>query len=75
MIGTHSLIDPVASMPQIASEPNPFCQTSTMSPQTAATESRLRTTAFSGRMSERKARASSRNVRAAIRAIMSGKLP
>ena len=65
----------VASMPQIASEPQPCCQTRTISPHAAPTDSRLRITAFSGMISERKARASSRKVRPAITAITSGKLP
>ena len=51
-------------MPQIASEPKPCCQTSTIRPHAAATESRFRRTALSGRTSERNARASSRNVSA-----------
>ena len=62
-------------MPQMASEPQPCCQTMTISPKAAPTDSRFRTTALSGMISERKARASSRNVRPAIRAMTSGKLP
>jgi hypothetical protein len=73
MIGIHSLTHPVAAMPQIASVPIPFCQTSTITPHAAATESRFRTTAWSGSTSERKARARSTNVSAAISAIVSGK--
>ena len=74
-IGISTLIEPVAPMPQIACEPKPCCQTSTISPHAAPTESRLSRTALSGRSSERKARASSRNVSALISAITSGKLP
>ena len=49
-------------MPQIASEPQPCCQTSTIRPQAAPTDSRFSRTALSGMISERNARASSRNV-------------
>ena len=62
-------------MPQIASEPQPCCQTSTVSPQAAATDSRFSRTALSGRIIERNARASSMKVSALISAITSGKLP
>jgi hypothetical protein len=62
-------------MPQIASEPSPFCQTRTIRPHAAATESRFSRTALSGRIRERKARASRMNVRAEISAMTSGKLP
>ena len=74
-IGISTLIAPVASMPQMACEPQPCCQTSTISPQAAPTESRFSRTALSGRISERKARARSRKVRALMSAMTSGKLP
>ena len=74
-IGISTLIACVASMPQIASEPEPCWKTSTIRPQAAATESRFSRTALSGRTSERKARASSRNVSTEMSAIISGKLP
>jgi len=75
MIGISTLIEPVAGMPQIVSEPQPCCQTMTIRPQAAATDSRFRSTAFSGRTIDRNARASSRKVRPAMRAMTSGKLP
>ncbi len=74
-IGNSTLIARVASMPQIASEPKPSWKTSTIRPQAAATESRFNTTALSGRISERNARARSRKVRTEISARMTGKLP
>ena len=74
-IGISMLIACVASMPQIASDPNPCWKTSTMSPQAAATESRFSSTALSGRTSERNARARSRNVRTEMSTRMSGNLP
>ena len=74
-IGSSTLMAWVASMPQIASEPTPCWKTSTISPHAAATDSRFSSTAFSGRSSERKARASSTKVSTLISAIRSGKLP
>ncbi len=74
-IGISTLIEWVAWMPQIAWDPQPCCQTRTMSPHAAATESRFSRTALSGRTNERNARASRRNVRVEINAITSGKLP
>ena len=62
-------------MPQISSEPWPCCQTSTSTPQAAATLRMLRMIAFAGRSSERNARASRMNVVTVISAIISGKLP
>ena len=62
-------------MPQMASDPQPCCQTITISPQAAPTDSRLSSTALSGRTSERKARASRTKVSPAISAMTSGKLP
>ncbi len=62
-------------MPQIASEPKPCCQTSTSTPQAAATLRTLSTIAFSGSSSDRNARASRMNVVIVISAIISGKLP
>ena len=73
-IGISTLIACVASMPKISSEPKPFCQTSTIRPHAAATESRFSRTAFSGRISERNARARRMKVRTEISASMSGKL-
>jgi hypothetical protein len=74
-IGISTLMEPVASMPQIASEPHPCCHTRTMSPHAAPTDSRFSTTALSGMTTERKARASRRKVRPAITATTSGKAP
>jgi hypothetical protein len=47
----------------------------TIRPHAAPTDSRFRTTALSGMITERNARARSRNVRPAISATTSGKLP
>ena len=74
-IGSSTLIARVAWMPQIASEPQPCCQTRTRSPHAAATESRFSRTALSGSTSERNARASRTNVSAEISAITSGNSP
>ena len=62
-------------MPQICWEPWPACHTSSSTPQAAATLITSSTTAFNGKSSERKARASSTKVISAIRAIISGKFP
>ena len=74
-IGISTLMEPVAPMPQIASDPQPCCQTRTISPQAAPTDSRFSRTALRGRITERNARASSRKVSALISAMTSGKLP
>ena len=73
--GIQDWMEPVAWIPQIASEPCPSCQTRTSTPQAAATLRMLSMIAFSGSSSERNARASRMNVVIAIRAIISGKLP
>ncbi len=73
--GIHDGIDPVASIPKIASEPRPCCQIRTTTPQAAATLRMLSTIAFSGSSSERNARASRMKVVIVISAIISGKLP
>jgi hypothetical protein len=62
-------------MSQISSEPWPCCQTSTSTPQAAATLRTFSRIAFSGSSSERKARASKMKVVIVISAIISGKLP
>ncbi len=49
MIGIQLVIDPVAAMPQIRSEPQPHCQMMTSTPNEAATESMFSTIAFNGR--------------------------
>ena len=74
-IGISTLIEPVAPMPQIASDPTPCCHTRTIRPQAAPTESRFSRTALRGRTSERNARASRTNVSTEITAMTSGKLP
>src|ERR1019366_9702745 len=56
--GSQALTEPVAGMPQIRSDPCPRCQTRSRTPQAAPTLITLSTTAFSGRGSERNARAS-----------------
>jgi hypothetical protein len=73
--GVQEEIEPVAWIPQIASEPWPFCHTSAITPQAAAMLRVLSTIAFAGNSIERNARASSTNVVIAISATISGKLP
>ena len=75
MSGIHAVIEPVAGMPQIASEPWPCCQTSSSTPQAAPTLSDVQQHRLGGSSSERNARASRTNVTSAISAIISGKLP
>jgi hypothetical protein len=75
MSGIQAVIAPVGSMPQIACEPCPACQTNWSTPHAEATLTTLRTTALSGSTRERNARARRRKVTIAIKTIISGKLP
>ena len=54
------MIESVACTPQIASLPCPCWKMKTTMPYAAPSETRFRSTAFSGRMIERNARISSR---------------
>ena len=75
MIGIHTVIEPVGSMSNSAPEPLPFCQKTTMNPQTAAIEMTLKMIALRGRRSERNTRASRMYVINRIRRITQMKLP
>src|SRR5438128_2744019 len=65
MSGIQGMIDCVACTPQIDCEPCPSWKMNTMIPYAAASETRLRITAFSGSTSERNARAAIDRVAAA----------
>ena len=66
--GSQKVIAPVAETPNTASEPWPSCQNQVTKPNTAASETRLSSTALIGSSSDRKVRTSSTNVISAIRA-------
>ena len=72
--GSQNVIAPVADTPKIASEPWPSCQNQVMNPKTAASDTRLSSTALIGSSSERNVRTSSTNVISAISASTYGKL-
>ena len=65
---------PVAETLKMALDPWPICQKNTMEPNTAASETRLSTTALSGSRMDRKVRTSRMNVMSAISASTYGNL-
>src|SRR6478752_6369516 len=74
-IGTQVVITPVAGWPNSSSEPNPCCQTSTVTPYAAAMETTLSASALTGSQRDLSARASSRNVTMTTPRIAQMKLP
>ena len=68
------MIAPVGETPNTASDPCPCCQNQTTAPNTAASETRLSTTALIGSSTERNVRTSRTNVIAAMRSSTYGKL-
>ncbi len=66
--GSQKVIAPVGATPNNVCEPWPCCQKNTTAPKTAASETRLSSTAFTGSSTERNVRTSSRKVMTAMRA-------
>ncbi len=64
--GSQNVMAPVGATPNSDCEPWPCCQKKTTAPNTAASDTRLSSTAFTGRSTERNVRTSSRNVMAAM---------
>src|ERR687897_790132 len=75
IIGAQKAIEPVGSTPNSALVRKPSCHTSVTTPQVANTDSRFIAIAFSGRTTERNARARSTNVISEIRPSMIGNEP
>jgi hypothetical protein len=63
MIGVQKMMDPVDSTSKIVFDPCPSCHTHVMTPKVAASEIRLRTTAFAASTTERNARVRAMKVR------------